>query len=129
MAILESITPRRIFLIDGLGAMISAILLVAIASLESVFQFPEQLAYELALVALILSTYSMACYFVRPKSMFNFLLALVIANIGYSVFTGIVILYYWNTVSIYSTIYFISEILLILTLASIEFRMAVKKQP
>lgn len=56
-------TINKLFLIDGIGALITALLLSQVlARYESVFGMPASLLYVLAGVAACFAVYSLTCY-------------------------------------------------------------------
>ncbi len=64
MQSVPSLTAKQVFLIDGIGAMLTAVLLSQVmAKYESLFGMPLKILYLLAAIALLYSLYSPGCYF------------------------------------------------------------------
>ena len=57
-------TPKQLFILDGLGALLSAFLLgVVLVKLESVFGIPKNTLYFLAFLPCLFAIYDFYCYF------------------------------------------------------------------
>ena len=115
--------PRRIFLIDGAGAVLTAFLLcVVLASFQSFFGMPVRVLYVLGAVAAVFAVYSFSCYCWLKRSHRSFLAAIIIANLLYAVLSLGLVIYYFQQLSSWGLLYFTGEIIVILVLVSIEYR-------
>jgi hypothetical protein len=118
-----SANPRRIFLIDGAGAVLTAFLLcVVLASFESFFGMPVRVLYVLGAVAAVFAVYSFSCYCWLKRSRRSFLAVIIIANLLYAVLSLGLVIYYFPQLSSWGLLYFAGEIIVILVLVSIEYR-------
>lgn len=118
-----SANPRRIFLIDGAGAVLTAFLLcVVLASFESFFGMPVRVLYVLGAVAAVFAVYSFSCYCWLKRSYRSFLAAIIIANLLYAVLSLGLVIYYFPQLSNWGLLYFAGEIIVILVLVAIEYR-------
>ena len=118
-----SANPRRIFLIDGAGAVLTAFLLcVVLASFQSFFGMPAQVLYVLGAVAAVFAVYSFSCYCWLKRSHRSFLAAIIIANLLYALVSLGLVIYYFPQLSSWGLLYFAGEIIVILVLVSIEYR-------
>ncbi len=63
-----STKPRLLFLIDGLGALVSTVVLVAVASFEELFGMPKNILYQLIPIPIVLTAYSLGCYLISPRN-------------------------------------------------------------
>lgn len=118
---------QRIFLIDGIGALLTAfLLLVFIRSMPHVFGVPAALIFSLAATAGIFAIYSFSCHFVFKTKKPIFLRILAILNMLYCMATTIFALLLNESTTTVGVIYFTGEILLILSLSYLEFRLAQK---
>lgn len=118
-----SANPRRIFLIDGAGAVLTAFLLcVVLASFESFFGMPARVLYMLGAVAVVFAVYSFSCYCWLKRSHRSFLAAIIFANLLYAVLSLGLVIYYFPQLSSWGLLYFAGEIIVILVLVSIEYR-------
>lgn len=117
--------PQRIFLLDGLGAIVSASLLLLISSLfPTFFHFPQKSIYLLAGIAYLFAAYSL---FFSQKTSTKwplFLQLIATANILYCLATLILVLVYFPHLSLFETVYFLAEIIIVLTLVYVEFRVS-----
>lgn len=119
------IKPRRLFLIDGIGGLITASLLFfLLARLEHVFGMPRKILYILSSVAVCYSIYSLSCHYFIKENCKPFLFIIAIANALYCVATTILMLYCYPQLTWIGLIYFISEITIISILVFIEIRVA-----
>lgn len=113
------------FLIDGIGAAMSALLLIMIvAPFESFFGFPSDVAIYLAILPLLFCVYSLTCHFTKPKNWSIFLRGIAICNVLYCVLTITMVIYFFQQLSIFGVIYFISEKLIIIPLAIWEWKVS-----
>jgi hypothetical protein len=56
--------PKQLFLIDGTGAVLTALLTAGpLGRYHAWFGMPQQTGYSLALIAALLAVYSFGCYF------------------------------------------------------------------
>jgi hypothetical protein len=115
------------FAIDGLGALLSLLLLLGLlVSFEDFFGIPKVVLYRLLSLPLLFSLCSLGCYFVNPSRWQPYLRMIALANILYCLITFGLILYYQDQVTILGIAYFVGEKLVVLFLASIELRLANK---
>ncbi len=113
--------PRRIFLIDGLGALLTAFLLcVVLAPFQSFFGMPVQVLYLLGAVAVVFAVYSFSCYFLLKQAQRSFLKAIIIANLLYCLVSLGLVIYYFQQLTVWGLLYFAGEIIVILALAALE---------
>lgn len=126
---LSNLTPRKLFLVDGTGALISAIMLgLVLTSLGALIGMPKPILWVLASFALVFSSYSFGCYFRFPKKWNGFLGAIALTNLIYCLITGILVFYFWKPLSLLGKFYFGAEIVLVVALSLLELKMAMKKQ-
>ena len=121
--------PRQVFLIDGVGALVSAMLLVGlISNFENLFGLPKSTVYSLSIPAFALMVYSLGCYFLNTKSWRPLLTAVAVANILYCILTISVIFSYFKSVTVLGLMYFIGEIGIILFIVGLEWAMVKRKK-
>jgi hypothetical protein len=114
---------KRIFLIDGLGALLSAILLIAVlARFEELIGIPQRTLYFLSGIASFFAVYSLACSFLVLERWRVFLKIIMLANIGYCLLTIGVLLYFSQSLTILGLVYFLAELSVIGILIWIERR-------
>jgi len=118
---------KRLFLIDGLGAFLTAFFLVAILGrFEDNFGMPRSVVYFLSLVACMYAIYSFSCYFFIRRKWQAYLKAIAIANIFYCCLTIGLVIYFYQNITILGLIYFSIEVVLIFALILIELKAASK---
>ena len=123
--IVKSLNPRTLFLIDGLGALVSALLLgVVLVQLESFIGMPIAVLYYLAGAALLFFLYSLSCYWWFPNKWRPFLRAIAIVNLIYCLITLGLTIYFFDQLSFWGLGYFLIEIIIIVVLAIIELKKA-----
>ncbi|MEL7146206.1 MAG: hypothetical protein AAFO69_07545 [Bacteroidota bacterium] len=117
--------PRLLFLIDGIGAILTALLLsFLVAPLESVFGLPYLTAYKLATVAIFMALYSMIVYKFFGKRWKGWMLIIAAANTLYCLATLAVVIVNWESITVLGVIYFVLEAAIIVRLVILEFRTA-----
>lgn len=122
MALLNS---KKLFLIDGLGALLSAFLLgVILVQFEPLFGMPRKALYFLSATACLFATYSGLCYVFLKKNHAVYLKPIAWANLLYCCLTIVLTVYFYKELTTLSIIYFLAEVMVIVTLAMIELRAA-----
>ena len=115
--------PKRIFLIDSLGALLTAFLLfVVLKSYEEYFGMPKNMLNYLSAIALVYFLYSFSCYILTIKHWAKFLRIIIGANLFYVLLTLSLIIYYLEQLTILGITYFALEIIVIIALVSIEIQ-------
>ena len=115
--------PRKIFLIDGIGAFVTTLLLSTIlAPFSNFFGMPQAILYLLATVAFFYTLYSLSCFYFIPQKWQFCLSIILVANIFYCCLTTGFIFYYYPTLTKLGLIYFILEIAIMTQLILIEYQ-------
>lgn len=115
--------PKKIFLIDSIGAFLSATLLFVILTFFiQEFGLPKMILYFLFSVACIFSIYSVLCYYLFYKQWRTYLRTVLIANILYCILTILILVVFRNSVTLLGFIYFILEIIIISCIVVIELK-------
>ena len=113
--------PRQIFLLDGLGAMLTAFLLgVVWTRLETLLGIPSKVLYLLAIVACVYACYAIYCYFLVRKSWRPCLKIIAFANILYCCLTVGVMYRFYQNFSLIGWGYFLGELMVLGTFIFIE---------
>ncbi|ABQ07548.1 hypothetical protein SAMN05444146_2941 [Flavobacterium johnsoniae] len=119
---------RNIFLLDSLGALLTSILLYFILrNFNDYFGLSKDIFELLSIIAFIFFAYSISCYFLVKQNWRSFLKIICGANILYCLLTFGIILYNYETISIYRTIYFLAEIAVIIGLVILEMKIIKSK--
>ncbi len=115
--------PKRLFLIDAVGALVSAFFHgVVLVKLEKLVGIPVPALYFSALFPVVFSIYDFLCYLKLKKSIKFFLKIIAYANILYCFVSIGVTSYYFNEVTYLGWVYILVEIFIILVLVTIELK-------
>ncbi len=116
-----ALTPKRIFLIDGLGAFLTAFLLFTILkTFNEYFGMPKTTLNILSLIALVFCVYSFCCFFLVNKNWQPFLQAIIIANLVYNCLTLGLVIYNYPLLTVLGVTYFLLEIIVVCGLVFFE---------
>lgn len=119
--------PKQLFFVDGLGAWFTAFLLsVVLANFESTFGMPLHILIILALIAGFFAFYSFGCYFFLKHNWKPYLRAIAIANLCYCALTVVLVVQHFEVVTFWGMGYFIIELLILIVLIVLEFRVTSK---
>lgn len=117
------LNPKKIFLIDASGALLSAFLLgVVLVSFEDFFGMPMQVLYYLAFIASLFAVYSFLCYVKVPENWPAYLRIIAILNLIYCFVTIGLVIHFYHQLTMFGVTYFISELLIVLSLIGLELK-------
>ncbi len=128
-SIIDNLTAnsKRLFLIDGSGAFLTAFFLFAIlVRFEDSFGMPRRILYFLSFVACIYTIYSFSCYFLIFNKWRPFLKAIILANIIYCFITIGLVIYFYQNLTILGLIYFFLEVIVMSSLIFLELMVVAK---
>lgn len=114
--------PKTVFLIDELGAVLTAILLMTIRTYNEYFGMPRKTLTILSIVALIFAIYSFSCFLFSHNNSQKLLRPIIVANLTYCILTLGLVIYFYNRLTILGLAYFTGEILIICGLVHIELK-------
>lgn len=118
-------TPRSLFLIDGVGALISAFLLgVVLVRFESVFGMPVQALYILAAFPVGFALYDAICYWGVKRNLSLFLKGIALINIGYCGLSVAFLSQHHESLTVLGWLYFVGELLIVIFLSGVEWTLA-----
>ena len=113
--------PKLLFLIDGIGAFLSAfLLLIILIKIKDGFGMPRSVLYFLFSLACIYTVYSFSCYLFILKKWLPFLKAVMWANTIYCCITIGLVIYFYQNLAIVGLTYFLLEIILLIGLILLE---------
>lgn len=120
-------SPKKIFLLDGLGAMISWFFLyvVLMPNPEMVGLPSDQLRF-LAIFPIIFAMIDAAISFAKQAPYRLLLKVIVFFNISYCILTAMHLFVYADTITALGYFYFIGEIVIILLLVMLELKVIQK---
>lgn len=120
-----TLNPKKLLLIDGLGAVLSAFLLgVVLVNFESTIGVPSSTLYLLAVLPIFFAFYDIYCYQKTCNELQPFLKGIAILNLLYCCFSIGVAFYHFKTITSIGWIYILVEILIIIVLSTIELAVA-----
>lgn len=117
--------PKKLFLIDGSGALLSAFLLgVVLVRFEPVFGMPRETLYFLAFLPCIFAVYDVYCYLRITKNQGLFLKIIAAANLVYCFVSAGLVLQHYQRLTNLGLAYFVLEIIVVIVLAMVELKTA-----
>lgn len=119
--------PKRLFLIDGIGALVSMFFLgVVLVWLEDKIGMPIQVLYFLAVLPSFFAVYSFSCHYFLTNNWKPFLRGIAILNLLYCCLTISLLFYYNHHLTILGWTYFIVELIVLFVLITVEFKASSK---
>ena len=119
--------PKRLFIIDGLGALFSAFMLgIVLVRHQSLFGIPISVLYILASLPIVFAFLDLTFYIFGQKQLGRFLIIIALINIFYCFISLGFAFYHYNSLTTLGWAYILIEILIVLTLANIEFKVAIR---
>ncbi|MDX8553835.1 hypothetical protein MK851_09410 [Tenacibaculum sp. 1B UA] len=125
--LLKSLTlnPKKLFLIDGLGAVLSAFLLgVILVNLESIIGIAPSTLYLLAVLPIFFAVYDFYSYQKIHNELKPFLKGIAILNLLYCCLSIGAAFYHYKTITSIGWIYILVEVSIIIILSIIELTIA-----
>lgn len=123
----EFLSPKKLFLIDGLGATLSFFLLaIALVKFENIFGLPRTTLYFLAHFPCIFALYDFYCFQKTPQNVRFFLSCIAYANLFYCCLSIGFALYHFQQLTYLGIIYILLEVVIIIVLAGFELKIAAR---
>jgi hypothetical protein len=120
--------PLFVFLIDGIGAFISAFFLGFVLKwLANYVHIPPKMLCILTLPALVYMFFSLACYVAKVKNWAFFLKITLAGNIFYFCLSIFATFIFYPSINILGLIYLGSECLILLFLICLEYELITQK--
>lgn len=117
--------PKRLFLIDGLGAIVSAFLLgVVLVKWQKIFGIPPSTLYILAAIPIFFAIYDFYCYRKGNGKSGIMLKAIAILNLLYCCISIGFAIYHHQEIKLFGWIYILNEVAIIIALVIIELSVA-----
>ena len=112
------VLPKKIFLIDGAGALLTALTLIfAPVLLPGIFGLPQANTLLLGSIAVCFAVYSLYNYIRFNPTRWKLLLRIIaLANLAYCLLSLVMIIYFYKQVTVLGWIYFTGEIAIIISL-------------
>ena len=121
------LSPRKLFLIDGFGAILSAFLLgVVLVKFESYIGIPASTLYFLASLPIFFAIYDFYCLRKKNADYGKVLKGISIINFLYCCLSIGFSFYHLETITPTGWAYVLIEVLIVMFIATIEFKVAKK---
>lgn len=118
-------SPRTLFLVDGVGALVTALLVgVVLPMLGEHIGTPRPVLRALAVAAAVFAAYSLTCAATRPTRWPGYLRGIALANAGYCLVTAAVLFRFAAALHVLDWLYFVGEIVVVGALVTLELRVA-----
>lgn len=119
---------KKIFLIDGFGALVSALFLgVVLVCLEDKIGMQKNVLYFLSILPIFYAIYSFCCYFFLKSDLRPYLKGIAVLNLLYCFLTIGILLFFNHNLTFLGWTYFIIELIILGVLIVIEFKASVEK--
>lgn len=120
-----STTPKSLFLIDSLGAALTAFwLFFVLRQFHDYIGMPLNILTYLSVIGLIYCIYSTSCFFLLKGNWKPFLIVISIGNMIYCALIVLLLCLHFKDVTQIGFAYFLIEIVIIMTLAYAELMVA-----
>lgn len=117
--------PGTLFLLDGLGAALTALsLFFVLRPYSDCLGMPENLLTCMTVIGLVYCAYSLSCSFILKDHWATYLSIIGIGNFLYCFLTIILLYSYHSDLTPIGLTYFLAEMLIIVLLASLELKVA-----
>ena len=117
--------PRTVFLVDGVGALVTALLVGAVLpTLREYIGMPRPMLRALALIAAVFAAYSLTCAATPPRRWPIYLRGIALANAAYCLVTAALLIRFAALLQVLDFLYFVGEIVVLSTLVALELRVA-----
>lgn len=115
--------PKQLFLLDGIGALFTTCsLYFVLSNYRDLFGMPLSSLTNLSIIGLVYCVYSLSCYFFLKDYWTIFLRIIGFSNLLYCILTLIYLYTYNNDLTTIGMMYFMGEIIIIISLVYIEFK-------
>lgn len=117
--------PNTLFLVDSIGAFISAFCLLIISRCYSDYFGINHSAFQLlAILPIVFCIYSTCCFLFVKRSFKPFIQIIALANLLYCIITLILLGTLFSEITILGLSYFVVELTIIALIISIEYKVS-----
>lgn len=117
--------PRILFLVDGMGALLTTFsLFVVLRTFYEFIGMPVSVLTYLSFISAAFCIYSAACFLFLKRNWATFIMGIGIANLLYCVLTLGLVLVYYQPLTALGIAYFLGEIMIVGVLVYIELHVA-----
>lgn len=117
---IRSLQMNQLFLIDGSGALLSALLLCVVYYYKNIFGMPDAMFYQLIPFPVLFACYSITCSFIKTKKRKILLAIIIICNVCYIAYSLLLAYRNAGSLTLPAITYFKLEVLVILALVCLE---------
>ncbi|MEP3388548.1 MAG: hypothetical protein ABJO02_10195 [Reichenbachiella sp.] len=118
-----NLNPKKVFLLDACGAVVSAVLLgLVLTALEPLIGMPTLILQKLAITACFFAAYSFFCFWRLPENWRPFLKVIAMANFCYCLYTIFLVISLYQVLTPLGIAYFIGELIVIFVLVAFEWK-------
>lgn len=115
--------PRTLFLVDSLGAALTAFILgIVLIKFEYIFGMPKNALYFLSAIACVFAVYSFFCFLIIKENWQLFLKIIAFANLLYCIISLSFVIYFFQKLTVLGFLYFLVEIGIIIFIAILELK-------
>ncbi|WP_422360017.1 hypothetical protein [Reichenbachiella sp.] len=119
------LNPKKVFLLDACGAVVSAAMLgVLLTALEPMIGMPSSVLYKLAITACFFAAYSFFCFWRTPDNWRPFLKVIALANFCYCLYTIYLVVNLYDLLTPLGISYFVAELIIVFALVAYEWKRA-----
>lgn len=115
---------QNIFMVDGLGAILSTVCLGLLTHFEKTFGMPKNNLYVFIIISFLFSIYSFTCYFLAISNWRICLKIIAGLNLLYCLITAFSVIKNINSLTTIGYIYFILELIIVVILAFYEIKLS-----
>jgi len=121
------ISPKNLFLLDGIGALVSAFLLgVVLVKFQNIIGMPVNVLYFLAALPCCFVLYDLYCYFQFNENWRSFMKGIAFANLMYCVISITSLFLHSHLLTTLGIAYFVGELIILFFLVCIEYGAAIR---
>lgn len=121
----STIQTRTLFIVDAVGAAISALILgVVLMRFDHIFGMPREALIVLAAIPAAYLVYDLVCLATKRAQQARFMLIIALLNLGYCCISALFAFQNARSLTTVGWAYFVGEILLVFALAFTELRAA-----
>ena len=118
---------KKLFLIDGIGAIVSALMLgVVLVKFQYLIGLPVKVLYSLSIIPCFFAIYSISCFYFLHSKWKLYLKIIAYLNLLYCFVTISLVFYFYENLKFLGVLYFILEIVVIIYLVTLEIKSANK---
>jgi len=119
----HSVTPKKLFLIDGIGALLSIFLLgVVLVRYEFIFGLPPTTLYVLAGIPVFFAIYDLFAYKTEGAKAGKLLRGIAVMNVLYCCLSIGLAACHHEVVTGFGWVYIIIEVMIVFALAMVQFK-------